>query len=64
MTIGASALGIDPYGFADMHLSAPARAALAELAGVLDRDVRPLMADAWETATMPDGVLRCVSANP
>lgn len=57
MTIGASALGIDPYGFAETHLSAPARAALAELVGVLDRDVRPLMADAWETATMPDGVL-------
>lgn len=57
MTIRASAIGIDPYGFAETHLSVPARAALAELVGVLDRDVRPLMADAWETATMPDGVL-------
>ncbi|MBP3035403.1 acyl-CoA dehydrogenase family protein [Arthrobacter sp. zg-ZUI100] len=57
MTITASAIGIDPYGFAETHLSGPARAALAELAGVLDREVRPLMADAWETATMPDGVL-------
>jgi len=57
VTIRTSAIGIDPYGFADTHLSEPARAALAELVGVLDRDVRPLMADAWETATMPDGVL-------
>jgi len=51
------AIGIDPYGFAHTHLSAPARAALAELREVLERDVRPLMDDAWETATMPDGVL-------
>ena len=57
MTIGASALGLDPYGFAETHLSAPARAALAELVGVLHRDVRPLMANAWETATMPPEVL-------
>jgi glutaryl-CoA dehydrogenase len=57
VTIGASAIGIDPYGFAETHLSAPARAALAELVAVLDRDVRPLMADAWENATMPPDVL-------
>ncbi|MCC3268551.1 acyl-CoA dehydrogenase family protein [Arthrobacter gengyunqii] len=57
MTLTASAIGIDPYGFAETHLSGAARAALAELAGILDREVRPLMADAWETATMPDGVL-------
>ena len=57
MTLTASAIGIDPYGFAETHLSGAARAALAELAGILDREVHPLMADAWETATMPDGVL-------
>jgi len=50
-------IGIDPYGFAQTHLSAPARAALTELREVLERDVRPLMNDAWETASMPDGVL-------
>ena len=57
MSVTASAIGIDPYGFAETHLSEPAQAALAELGGVLDRDVRSLMTDAWETATMPDGVL-------
>lgn len=57
MTITNSAIGIDPYGFAETQLSEPARAALAELAAVLERDVTPLMAAAWESATMPDGVL-------
>lgn len=51
------AIGLDPYGFAETHLSAPARAALQRLRETLDRDVRPLLRDAWETATMPDGVL-------
>jgi glutaryl-CoA dehydrogenase len=46
----------DPYGFAG-HLSPAARDALAHLQTVLDRDIRPLLADAWETATMPDAVL-------
>ncbi|MDL5351958.1 acyl-CoA dehydrogenase family protein [Microbacterium sp. zg-YB36] len=50
-------LGFDPYGFAETHLTPAARAALVELADVLKRDVTPLMRDAWESATMPDGVL-------
>ncbi|MRH28606.1 glutaryl-CoA dehydrogenase [Microbacterium sp. SYP-A9085] len=50
-------IGIDPYGYARMHLSAPARAVLGRLQETLARDIRPLMNEAWETATMPDGVL-------
>ena len=50
-------IGFDPYGFAGTHLSAPARAVLDGLRETLERDIRPLMADAWETATMPDAVL-------
>lgn len=46
----------DPYGFAE-HLTPGARRALAQLQTVLDRDIRPLLSDAWETATMPDAVL-------
>ncbi|MDF2574750.1 MAG: glutaryl-CoA dehydrogenase [Agromyces sp.] len=49
--------GLDPLGFAETHLSEPARAALARLQETLDRDIRPLIAEAWETATMPDAVL-------
>jgi glutaryl-CoA dehydrogenase len=51
------AIGIDPYGYARTHLSAPARAVLGRLQETLARDIRPLMNEAWETATMPDGVL-------
>lgn len=49
--------GFDPLGLADAHLSEAARGALARLGDVLDREVRPLLADAWETATMPAAVL-------
>jgi glutaryl-CoA dehydrogenase len=49
--------GFDPYGFAETHLSAPARAALHRLHEVLDHDIRPSLAEAWETATMPEAVL-------
>ena len=52
-----SAIGIDPLGFADTHLSEAARRALAELQGVLTSAVHPLLADAWDTATMPAAVL-------
>jgi len=55
--IPTSEIGIDPYGFAQTHLSAPARAVLARLGEVLDRDVKPLLNQAWETATMPAGIL-------
>ncbi len=48
---------LDRYGFADRHLSAGARAVLTRLAGVLERDVRPLLADAWDRAAMPAEVL-------
>ncbi|QAY59325.1 glutaryl-CoA dehydrogenase [Microbacterium protaetiae] len=50
-------IGIDPYGFAQTHLSPAAQAALRELRTVLERDIHPLLTDAWETATMPQGVL-------
>ncbi len=49
--------GFDPYAIADARLSPAARAALARLQQTLHRDVRPLLAEAWETATMPAAVL-------
>lgn len=56
MSTLASPLGIDPYGFASTHLSEAARDVLSGLAATLDADIRPLMAEAWETATMPPAV--------
>ncbi len=52
-----AASGVDPYGFAATHLSEPARALLARLHDTLDREIRPLMGPAWESASMPDAVL-------
>ena len=49
--------GFDPYAIADAHLSPAARRALARLQETLDRSIRPLLAEAWETATMPSEVL-------
>lgn len=49
--------GFDPYAIAARHLSPAARAALTRLQATLDRDVRPLLADAWERAVMPEAVL-------
>ena len=49
--------GFDPYAIAAAHLSPAARATLGRLQTTLDRDIRPLLADAWETATMPSEVL-------
>ncbi|WP_167051579.1 acyl-CoA dehydrogenase family protein [Salinibacterium sp. ZJ77] len=56
MSTLASPLGIDPYGFASTHLSEAARDVLSGLAETLEADIRPLMAEAWETATMPPAV--------
>ena len=50
-------LGYDPLGFARARLTPAARTALGELREVLERDIRPLMAAAWESATMPPAVL-------
>ncbi len=52
-----TAVGIDPLGFAQTHLSDGALTALDALRVVLERDVQPLMATAWDAATMPAGVL-------
>ncbi|WP_100814695.1 acyl-CoA dehydrogenase family protein [Microbacterium lacus] len=49
--------GFDPLGLAESHLSEAARGTLARLGDVLDREVRPLLANAWETATMPAAIL-------
>lgn len=57
MKITPTAIGYDPYGFAETHLSPAARDLLARLAETLRTDVAPLMNDAWESATMPPGVL-------
>lgn len=48
---------VDRLGFAERHLSEAARAVFAGLSETLARDVVPHMAEAWETATMPDAVL-------
>ncbi|GAA3922434.1 acyl-CoA dehydrogenase family protein [Microbacterium invictum] len=53
----SDAIGLDPYGYAQTHLSEAAQRTLAGLAATLERDVKPLLRDAWETATMPDAVL-------
>ncbi|WP_449282830.1 acyl-CoA dehydrogenase family protein [Leucobacter sp.] len=53
----ASAIGIDPLGFARTHLSEPARAALSRLQRTLEREVAPLLNDAWETASLPPDIL-------
>jgi glutaryl-CoA dehydrogenase len=52
--------GFDPYAIAARHLSPAARAALTRLQATLDRDVRPLLADAWERAVMPEAVLEAL----
>ncbi|HEY9306428.1 MAG TPA: acyl-CoA dehydrogenase family protein [Microbacterium sp.] len=49
--------GFDPYAIAAARLSPAARATLGRLQTALARDIRPLLADAWETATMPPEVL-------
>jgi glutaryl-CoA dehydrogenase len=43
----------DAYGFSD-HLSPAARGVLADLDLTLRRDIRPLLASAWERAELPD----------
>lgn len=53
-------LGVDPFGFAETHLSHAALAALTRLSATLEGRVRPLLADAWETATMPAAVLEAL----
>ncbi len=57
MKIMPAAIGYDPYGFAETHLSPAARDLLARLAETLRTEIAPLMNDAWESATMPPGVL-------
>jgi len=52
-----SAVGFDPLGFAAAHLSPAALAALERLQDALSTRIRPLLTEAWETATMPAAVL-------
>lgn len=49
-------IGLDPYGFASMHLSQAARDTLDNLRAVLAEEVAPLMPRAWESASMPPSV--------
>lgn len=53
----ADTIGLDPYDFARTHLSEAACSVLEQLRSTLESRIRPLMRDAWETATMPDAVL-------
>lgn len=52
--------GFDPYAIAGAHLSPAARAALERLQHTLTDSIHPLLADAWETATMPAAVLEAL----
>lgn len=52
--------GFDPYAIAAAQLSPAARTALEQLQQTLDRSIRPLLAEAWETATMPSEVLEAL----
>lgn len=52
-----SVFGIDPFQFGADKLSPLALAALEELQTVLDTQVKPLINDAWDTATMPPGII-------
>lgn len=56
-SVARSEIGIDPLGIAASALSPAARAVLAGLSATLEEKVAPLLADAWEHATMPSGVL-------
>lgn len=49
--------GIDPFRFAEGRLSPAAVAALEELQHTLMADVKPLVNEAWDTATMPPGII-------
>lgn len=49
--------GIDPFQFTDGKLSDAALAALRALQHTLDTAVKPLMNEAWDTATMPAEVI-------
>lgn len=53
----SSPAGFDLLGFAATHLSPAALAALTRLQDALACAVRPLLDDAWESATMPPAVL-------
>lgn len=50
-------IGIDPFRFADGRLSDPAVASLVKLQRILDERVQPLLEEAWDTATMPPGII-------
>ena len=52
-------IAADRYGFAE-HLSPAALHALERLQNVLEERIHPLLAEAWETATMPDAVLEAL----
>lgn len=51
------AVGIDPLDVARSHLSPAALLSLDELQRTLEEKVKPLMGEAWDTATMPAGVI-------
>ncbi|MGK0742540.1 acyl-CoA dehydrogenase family protein [Leucobacter sp. Z1108] len=51
------AIGLDPFQFAEGKLSDAARAALEQLQIALDESVKPLVNEAWDTATMPPGII-------
>ena len=49
--------GIDPFRFAEGRLSAAALASLKQLQLTLDERVKPLINEAWDTATMPPDII-------
>ncbi|WP_449279464.1 acyl-CoA dehydrogenase family protein [Leucobacter sp. GX0328] len=50
-------IGIDPFQFAAGRLSDAALASLGRLQRALDDEVKPLINEAWDTATMPPGII-------
>jgi len=52
--------GFDPLGYADACLSEPARAALARLDETLRAEVAPLLAAAWESASLPAEIIEAL----
>lgn len=50
-------LGLDPFRYAEGRLSDAAMTSLKELQRTLDEQIKPLLAEAWDTATMPPGII-------
>lgn len=57
----AGAMGIDPFQFGKGRLSEAALASLEALQVTLDERIKPLLNEAWDTATMPAEVMSALA---